>query len=664
MKKAHEKAGGIKFALSLIFPCVLLIFTIFRINSSAVESLLVKEAAAKSIVAAQYFERYLPDRKAMANLVQQPNDIQTLVAKGLEYTGIVRFKRYDEKGIFIFDSGQMNGTVDGDDQIGDLNSNALLAAKLEQPQVALEIEIVNGKERLIAETYVPVMTDGKVIGVAEIYSDQTANAAMFHRTFGWYSGFIAVLASLGFAIPAVGFFVRNRQKIAADDNVQFLATHDALTALHNRTSFNQQVESNLKTSLGKGEVAILHFIDLDGFKEINDREGHLIGDEVLRIIAERLQHTLRAGDIAARFGGDEFVVAQFGFTTNEQIHAATARVADVFKHPLQIEGKQMHVTSSIGTAVAPQHGKTAEELVNRADTSVYVVKSRGRNAQCYFEPRFDEAKQARLKLEDLVRKAVAAKSFHLNYQPLINFATGEIKGFEALLRLRDGNGKAVSPAEFIPVAEEIGVIDQIGSLVMEQACLAAATWPKHLQVSVNLSVAQFRNRSVLASTKTALAKSYLEPQRLLLEITESLLMTDTESILEQLRALKALGASIVMDDFGTGYSSLGYMLKFPFDRIKIDRSFVAALTSGSAEADNIVETIITLGHSLKMSVTAEGVETAEQANRLRAMKCDDAQGFYFGRPIPGADIPALLLKAYRDKNMPDAKPVAVSRQLA
>lgn len=644
-----RKGNGWRFALSLAIPCIFLIFAVFRINTSAVEKLLVQDSRAQSIVAIQYFEDNLPKRMVGWFSAYPTYRTKAIVRNGLKNTGVERFKRYDADGRFVLDSAQMEGAVAGEDQLGSINEEAIAAIVAGTAQVTLQEKSDEMGERLIAETYVTVTKAGKIIGVAEVYTDQTANAARLHLTFTWYSAIIAGLAALGFAVPAIAFYIRNRQKIAADENVQFLANHDVLTKLHNRASFAVASQKQLKVTLQKSQVAIVHFLDLDGFKEINDRQGHGMGDEVLRIIGERLRHTLREGDIAARFGGDEFVVAQFGFSTNEQIHAATARIADVFKNPLQIDGKQISITASIGTAVSPQHGTTIEDLIERADTSVYVVKARGRNAQCYFESRFDEDKKAKMKLEDLLRKAVSAKTFHLNFQPLINFKRDEVKGFEALLRLRNESGKAISPAEFIPVAEELGLIDQIGCWVLEQSCLTAANWPLHMQISVNLSVSQFKNRSVVTSTKSALAKSRLEPHRLLLEITESLLMTETESILSQLRELKALGVSIVMDDFGTGYSSLGYMLKFPFDCIKIDRSFVQELGKQNAEADNVVQTIISLGHSLRMSVTAEGVETQAQVDALRAMGCDDAQGFLYGRPLPAADIPPMLMKALRDK---------------
>ncbi len=649
-----QRGYGLKLGVSLLAICLALGGAVYKINQNAVEQLIIKDATNTSIGAAHYFEKYLPNSGGILAGQQPSTEIKHFIAQGLDATAVKRFKLYDAKGTFILDSGQMDGTVDGEDKLGELNGEALQVQATGQPNVGLEVEHEEHGDELIAETYVPILREGKTIGAAEVYSDQTANAALFRKTFGWSSALIAGLAALGFAVPAVGFHIRNRQKIAADENLHFLANHDTLTTLPNRANFNDKLNKNLNLTMDNGAVATLHFIDLDFFKEINDRYSHSFGDEVLKIVAGRLKQTLREGDLVSRFGGDEFVIAQFGFTKNEQIYAATDRIVKVFKDPLRVQGKELTLTASIGSAVAPQHGNNAEGLIKSADTAVYVVKARGRNAQCYFEPRFDEEKRKRLALEELVRKAVALKSFEINFQPLVNFPGAEIKGFEALLRMRDDDGKPVSPAEFIPVAEEIGLIDEIGSWVMEQACTTAATWPNDLQISVNLSVAQFKRRSVVSSTKVALAKSGIAPNRLLLEITESLLMTDTDSILEQLRELKELGVAIVMDDFGTGYSSLGYMLKFPFDRIKIDRSFVNELENGNENAINVVQSIIALGHTLKMNVTAEGVETQSQSNALRDMKCDDAQGYLYGRPMAAGDIPALLLKTFTEKTLRDS----------
>jgi diguanylate cyclase (GGDEF)-like protein len=650
------KLNGVKLATSLIAICAALSAGVYFINKQSVDRLLKNNAIATSTSAAHYFEKYIPDLEDILKGTPPTAAAKDFVDSALVDKGVERFKLYDLSGTLIIDSELMEHPIadpDGE-TLGAHNADAADVLANGAPVASLEVEHTSEGDELIAETYVPIIRDGKKVGVAEVYADQTGTAAVFRNTFAFSSLLIAALAALGFSVPAFGFHLRNKQKLAADENLHFLANHDALTSLPNRNNFQAELAKGLNTALDNGQVSTLHFIDLDFFKEINDRHGHDFGDEVLRAVAGRLKQTLREGDVVARLGGDEFVIAQFGFTKNEQIHAATGRITRVFKEPIKIRNSDVTLTASIGTAVSPQHGQNVEQLIKSADTAVYVVKARGRNAHCYFEARFDEEKAKRIELEAIVRDAVAKKSFELNFQPLFVFNDSSLKGFEALLRMKDRSGKPVSPAEFIPVAEEIGLIDEIGTWVLENACMTAASWPNALQISVNLSVAQFKRRSVVASTRLALANSGIAPQRLLLEITESLLMSDTDTILEQLQELKTLGVAIVMDDFGTGYSSLGYMLKFPFDRIKIDRSFVKELDNGNENTSTVIKTIVALGHTLNMNVTAEGVETVGQADALRNMKCDDAQGYLYGRPMPASEIPALLLKTFSSERLVNA----------
>ena len=616
----------------------------YLINEQAVGRLLIDDAKARSQDLAQFFEKSLPDIQGIL-AGESPSAASTsFIRSALDYSDIEKVRLYDPRGRLVLDSDVLRGNAPK--VTGNLSNHRPDVQKLVslgKSIVTMQADEGHGHGQLVAEAYLPILRGGNWVGTAEIYADETRNATKLRQAFTWTSTVIALLAALGFALPALGFYRRTRQKLAADASVQFLANHDVLTELPNRLNFLTQLTRGLNTGSDRSELTAVHFIDIDFFKEINDRYGHEFGDEALRAISGRLRERLRHGDVAARFGGDEFVVAQFGFRDAVQVERATARIVGAFKTPFQILGHELVITASIGTACAPLDSDSTLTLIANADTASYVVKSRGRNGHCAFESRFNDDKHKRLRLEEIVRAAVAAKSFELYFQPLVKVAGSEIKGFEALLRLRDEAGNAVSPTEFIPVAEDIGLIDELGSWVLEEACKIAAAWPKHLQISVNLSSAQFRRRSVVQSTKTALEKSGIEATRLLLEITESLLLRDTESILEQLRELKTLGVSIVMDDFGTGYSSLGYMLKFPFDRIKIDRSFIDEMDKGSEQARMVVETIISLGHTLKMNVTAEGVETIEQAAALRAMKCDDAQGYLFSRPVPAGEVAGLLL---------------------
>ncbi len=639
------KLKGKKLALLMLAVCSLLVAGLVLINGYATERILENGARQRYTHVANYFERNLPGIEDVLNGRDASPQTMSFIAQELERKLAHQLRIYDKAGTLRLDTLQLGyrATI-GANVIGEINLAASEVSVTGKPVIRVMDVQVNQHAETHTETFFPIIRHGRSVGVVAVIGNETEQAATIGASFRRASGLAALLALMAFSIPAIGFYRRTREKIEADDHMRFLAHHDSLTQLPNRAHFLESAGSALKTRAAN-ESVVLHFIDIDHFKEVNDRYDHSAGDQLLIGIAERLQERVRGSDIVARLGGDEFVVAQFGFKNKSDYEVATNRMLSTFAKPFRVAGRDMDVSASIGTAVAPFDGGTSEELIRNADTAAYVVKGRGRKGHCYFEQRFDLERERHQKIEDLLRKTLANGAFELHFQPLINLGESRIKGFEALLRMRDGAGNFVPPVEFIPVAEETNLIDDIGSWVLAESCRMAATWPDDLEISVNLSAAQFRRKSVVDATSKALAESGLKPKRLLLEITESLLLADTDHVLAQLTKLKALGASIVMDDFGTGYSSLSYMMRFPFDRFKVDRSFIASLELPGSEARKVVQTIISLGHSLNMKVTAEGVETEKQASILRELKCDDAQGWLFGRPIPGADIPPLLLRS-------------------
>ena len=639
-------SGNLKLAASLVIIGGMIFGGVYQINKYAVEGLLRQDARETSMSVAEFFGKNLPGIADIIAGEHPSSEAQAFIAAGIEAKDVDLFKLYSPDGKLVLSTGPRSAAPTAKEALGNHNPAALNAIRQKRPFVKLETEMEDGKPEFIAETYVPIVMDGKVAGGAEVYINQTALANGFRQSFAWASAVIALLAAAGFAAPAYGFHLRSRQKSAADENVRYLATHDALTGLANRASFAASLSNKLNGARNKDHLVALHFVDLDFFKEVNDQYGHEFGDQVLRTVAARMTAILRDGDIVSRFGGDEFVIAQFGIADHEVLANATARIVKVFETPLSIDDREVTVKASIGTSVSAMEAGAAERLIANADTAVYVVKARGRNGHCFFESRFDEEKRKRHAIEVLMRDAVANDRFELHYQPLVKLTEGRLKGFEALLRLRGDDGTFIPPSDIIPIAEETGLIDEIGSWVLGEACRAAAGWPQELQVSVNLSAAQFRRRSVVDVTRKALDNSGLDPGRLLLEITESLLLSDTDAVIDQLLKLKALGVSIAMDDFGTGYSSLSYMLKLPFDLLKIDKSFVQEIKTGSESARTVIQTIIAMGHTLGMTVTAEGVETEVQAQVLLDLRCDDAQGYLFAKPMPATDIPALLMKSF------------------
>jgi diguanylate cyclase (GGDEF)-like protein len=422
----------------------------------------------------------------------------------------------------------------------------------------------------------------------------------------------------------------------AEARIAHLAHHDVLTDLPNRALFLHRLEEALARVRRHGESVAVISLDLDRFMSVNDTLGHPVGDKLLCEVARRLIGCLRETDTVARFGGDEFAILQIGREQPRDADALARRIADVIGAPYDLDGNEAVVGTSLGISVAPGDGLEADELLKNADMALYRAKSDGRGAHRFFEAEMDAQLQARRLMELDLRQALARDEFELHYQPLVNLRTNAIVGYEALLRWRHPERGMVSPALFIPVAEEIGLISAIGEWVIREACDEAASWPDHLKVAVNLSPVQFRGRGLVPTIVSALAASGLPAHRLELEITESVLLQDNEATLATLHQMRSLGTRIAMDDFGTGFSSLSYLRSFPFDKIKIDRSFVR--DSGRPDCLAIVQSVASLAANLHMSTTAEGIETAEQLERVREAGCTEGQGFLFARPKPSHEL--------------------------
>ncbi|HEX4410842.1 MAG TPA: EAL domain-containing protein [Xanthobacteraceae bacterium] len=445
-----------------------------------------------------------------------------------------------------------------------------------------------------------------------------------------------------YSVTADGRWVATYEDVTerrqAEAKIIHMARHDALTNLPNRVLFKDKMEQ----ALARGDELAVMFLDLDRFKGVNDSLGHPVGDALLCAVTERLQRVVPGADTVARLGGDEFAVVQSNSSPNDTRDLA-ARIIDTMIEPFEVHGHQVVIGTSIGIAIAPADGNEPDQLLRNADMALYRAKADGRGTYHFFQPEMDAQMQERRTLELDLRKALLAEEFELYYQPLVDAGTGKVTGFEALLRWNHPERGLVSPDDFIPVAEEIGLIVPLGDWVLKQACREAMTWPGKLTVAVNLSAVQFRNPALALSVVSALGQSGLAASRLELEITESVLLLDDRSVLDALHQFRDLGARICMDDFGTGYSSLSYLRSFPFDKIKIDRSFICELGKES-DAVSIIRAVIDLGSSLGMITTAEGVETEEQLDIVRSEGCMQVQGYLFSRPVPAAQLPALLQK--------------------
>jgi diguanylate cyclase (GGDEF)-like protein len=430
----------------------------------------------------------------------------------------------------------------------------------------------------------------------------------------------------------------------AEAQIAHMAHHDALTNLPNRVLLRERLDEALAHVERGGRIAVL-YLDLDHFKSINDTLGHGIGDELLKQAALRLRGCLREGDTIARLGGDEFAIIQTDIASPSDAASLAARVRDALTAPYELDGHQVPADASIGISLAPDDTVDADQLLKNADMALYRSKADGRGTFRFFEPQMDERVRARRQLELDLRNAIVNSEFELYFQPVVNLARNEISACETLLRWHHPTRGMVPPAEFIPLAEETGLINQIGEWVLRRACLAAAAWPSDVAVAVNLSPVQFKNQNLALLIVSALADSGLPARRLELEITEAVLLQNNEPTLATLHQLRDLGVRVAMDDFGTGYSSLSYLRSFPFDKIKIDRSFINDIADKD-ESGAIVQAVTSLASRLNMATTAEGVETEAQLQMIQALGCTEMQGYLYSRPVPGIDL-ARLLSAHR-----------------
>ncbi|ABD04762.1 diguanylate cyclase/phosphodiesterase [Rhodopseudomonas palustris HaA2] len=490
-------------------------------------------------------------------------------------------------------------------------------------------------EERAARTWTHVKADGSLIDLA-VYARQLT-----------YNGEPAVLLAL--------MDITERKR--AEMRLAFMAHHDGLTKLPNRSLLRKRLDELLAKTRRTGDKIAVLFIGVDHFKAVNDTLGHAIGDKLLRGIARRLRSTLREEDPLARLNSDEFAVIQTGIKRPEDVTLLAKRLLNAIAEPYLLEGHSVVAGASIGIAVAPLDGDDSEKLLMNAGMALSRAKTDSRGSFSFFEPDMDARAQSRRKIETELRAALRHEVLRPYYQPLIALSGGGVTGCEALVRWPHPERGMVSPGEFIPVAEDTGLINAIGAQVLRAACRDAARWPGDISVAVNLSPLQFRVGNLMATVMDALKQSGLPPRRLELEITETLLLEKSSQVIATLHALRALGVRISMDDFGTGYSSLSYLRSFPFDKIKIDQSFVRGV-SDNREAQAIVRAIISLGMGLGVTITAEGVETEAELNWLRAEGCHEAQGFLFSPARPNDELRDLL---DRQGTAGGAFPVSASR---
>lgn len=545
-------------------------------------------------------------------------------------TGVFKIALFDADGTLI----DMPGAPSPDPMAGFLN---LTLRELENIAGGRQPPLVvrqGGQEALWPEYFAKAVRfvrgpDGEVWGYAKFFVDVTQLRQAYVEGLGWLAALITLFGVLLFAVPALVYLLQKRLAERSRSDARYLASHDALTGVLNRHTFMKQAEA----LIARRRLSAVAYLDADEFKTINDTYGHAAGDAYLSHVAKALEQACSKADLIARFGGDEFVIAFAQPASAEAVEDRLEGIRAACAQDIQVNGLTIGATVSIGAAHVNADLDLDRQL-RRADTALYFAKSSGRNVVSIYAPEMSDLLNQRRHLEMLVRQAVAMDGFCIHYQPLVDAGSHETVGYEALLRLQDESGRPVSPADFIPVAEDLGLIEEIGDWVLSTATQEIVARPGTPFIAINLSAEQFKSGGLVTSVKSALAASGLPAARLELEITESLLMEDHTRIGVQIDALKDLGVSIAMDDFGTGYSSLSYLWKFGFDRLKIDQSFAHGLQENPDRSRDLIEAIVMLGDRLGLQITAEGIETDHQAAFLSSLGCHVLQGFYFGVPKP------------------------------
>jgi diguanylate cyclase (GGDEF)-like protein len=508
------------------------------------------------------------------------------------------------------------------------DAKAALAQAISQDAI-VTTALPGDKELRLA--LVPAMQDGKLARVYAFAVDQSAAASLTNIALTVVTLTTSLLIVMGFSVPAAIASRRIRERWLAEDQIRYLAMHDSLTNLPNRLQFHQHLDRAVARSKRHGHLMAVFALDLDRFKDVNDTLGHATGDALLAEVSARLRESVRESDLVGRLGGDEFAIVAEDLDAPEDAMRLARRVCTALGEPYHVNGHEVTSSASVGIAIGPLDREAADTLLKNADLALYRAKEDGRNTFRFFEPAMDAALQKRRRLENDLRNAMRKNQLYLDYQPQFDLVNGRLSGYEALVRWWHPSEGEISPATFLPIAEETGLIVPLGEWILKTACAYATTWPADTRLAVNLSPAQFKTQDVYGLVRRVLSETGLEPERLELEITEGIILQNTEAVLETLNRLDQLGVSIAMDDFGTGYSSLSYLARLPVKKIKIDRSFIDTLGT-SEQTSAIVSSIVGLGQSLHVTITAEGVETESQAAILRKWGCDQVQGFYYGRP--------------------------------
>ncbi|MGB1255161.1 MAG: EAL domain-containing protein [Thiolinea sp.] len=630
-KKTHMIVNS-RSIPSIIIVCIttcILMAGVWLVLSKTVDNVVQNEAEKTAIHWVNYFSAHLD---GIETLVTQgnPNPEQSeVIDKAVAFGKVFLFKTFRPDGIMSLNSDEYKLLQD-DELPAQENEKALSVFKTGFNKITVK----DGRQKtnrpdVYVEAYVPITAkSGERLGVVEVYIDQTEMVTSLKDGFYWIALLLPVISALFFLLPALALLRESATAKTAKAKAERLANFDVLTGLYNRRSFNNLAATYFKDFSSIGTL----FVDVDDFKRINDQYGHEGGDAFLRSVGHLLQSKLGENAIVARFGGDEFVACIGDIAPNDLQLIAQDVLASIAKG-ISHRGQPINGHVSIGLNMTSSD-EPLSDMLRAADIALYKSKDKGKNTITFFSDELHDEYKRQQKLERLLNHAVDGTGLEIFFQPINQAETQKILGFEALLRLRDEQETIISPEEFIPVAERLGLINDIGKWVLREAVLTAKEWSQDTFISVNLSAIQFEQGDLPGFIQDLLIEQNFPANRLEVEVTESLLVRDDGSTQKQLAAIKEMGVSIAMDDFGTGYSSLGYLWKYEFDKLKIDRSFLLGYDKDPKKLEKVIGSVINLGHCINMRVTIEGVESDKHINILKGMGCDQLQGYYFGKPMP------------------------------
>lgn len=628
--------------LALVGAFVFIGATIW-VSLIARDAILRQDAEVKALEWGEHFVTHFDDLERV--LFGELSQLRTLrSSQEPELTGgVFRYKIFDLNGKLRLSSDkatwqQMHAYPD------DISFIAARVARTGRPVVTTRFGDGQSRPKLYATAYFPLAKSYGIIGAGEVYIDHTERAKLLDGILIVAGSVLMALTTIAFLVPLLFAAWEARGRRDTMRQLRHIAAHDELTGLRNRAAFLESTE----VLIARDAAFALHLVDLDRFKDVNDTYGHPLGDELLRQVASRLADIAGSGMVLARLGGDEFAILQpLGQTGMDEPGQLGRRAVASLCMPFALGAVEVSIGASVGSSLHPLDGNSRERLLMAADLALYAAKRAGRGRTVGFTPEIEQAYRTRIALETRLRQAVEAEDFELYYQPLYATDGTSLRAFEALLRMKGSDGGTIGPAVFVPIAEELRLIDRIGRWVMREACRTATLWPDDLCVAVNLSPLQFLGGGLAEIVRQVLDETGLDPKRLELEMTESVLLEKPEEILIQLHAIKAMGVSIALDDFGTGYSSLSYLWRFPFDTLKVDGSFMAGLSDPHSRSREVLDTIMALGRVLNLHITAEGVETREQIEILQALRCDFVQGYLLGRPVASTEVASVIVNAFR-----------------